>query len=690
VHATLSITADNPDATFAERLAAFCELKFRWVLAALLVLAGGIRWAVLQEFWTENPFATLPTLDSELYWQRAGEIAAGEWWRGEPFHIAPLYPYLLGMFRSLGGGLLALYGVQVALHLATAWAIAAAARIRFGGGAGLLAATLFLGLSEPALFATRILGTTLQLALVALLWWDWARLSVAREPDRGHVIRIGAWIGLLALAFPAAILLIPTYFAWLARAWPDRSETNVLRAGRAAVGAAAAVLVVAPATLHNAVATGDLIPITAHAGITLAAGNGPGSAGIFTPITETSGAVADQAHESARAFELATGRSGSWREIDAYFRDRTVRWWWQNPVDALALFGRKAWWFITSRHYDNVTAFALEREYGLHDASAALPLETPWLLGFALVGFATTVRRRKAFLPEIALVGLSFAVCLLFMYSARYRALAIPVLCGMAAAAVVRWDRVPWPRPVAVFAALLPVPLLIVNAITGFGNVDFMREDFAELLANRYVASGLERHERGNDASAEMHLRRAASIATHDANAKRVLASFYLADEQYPEARSAALDAVRRDPSDELAHRLLYDAQVRAGDYPHARITLDLIEELAPGNGAVQVAMAWFYAACPERTQRNSNRALHHARKAERLMGSEDPDVAMATALAAAAAGDYPQAIAAVRRGVAIADERADVALSLEFSRLLNHIGNRRSVAAQPRLLAGL
>jgi hypothetical protein len=138
VHATLPTAVDGPSPALSRRFAAACEAKFNWVMAGLLLIAGCIRLTVLWEFWSENPFATLPTLDSALYWQRAGEIAAGNAWTGEPFHIAPFYAGLLGLFRSVGGGLLGLYALQTVLHLGTAVALAAATRVRFGGAAGCL------------------------------------------------------------------------------------------------------------------------------------------------------------------------------------------------------------------------------------------------------------------------------------------------------------------------------------------------------------------------------------------------------------------------------------------------------------------------------------------------------------------------------------------------------------------------
>jgi hypothetical protein len=686
VHATpTTANADASAEPWGLRLAASCDAHFWWAMLALLAAAGLIRLGVLREFWLENPFAAFPTLDSELYWRRAAEMAAGRWFGEEPFHIAPLYSYLLGLLRWCGGGLLALYGLQLGLHLATAAIAGAAARHRFGGAAGFATAALFLGLAEPALFATRVLGTTLQLLLVALLWWDWARLADATAPRTGHAIRVGAWIGLLALAYPAALLLVPVYVVWLALPGASSRSPRLVQAGLAA---ATALLIISSATIHNAAVSGEFIPITSHAGITLAAGNGPGSIGIFTPLEDTSGGVKDQARESALAFERAHGRPGSWREIDAYYRDRVVAWWRDHPLDATALFARKAWWFFTSRSYDNVTAFALEREYGLQDASAWLPLETPWIMGLALLGVALAAPRARRYAPELSLAALPLVVCTLFMYSARYRAVAVPVLCGLAGFAAVHWRSAGWPRWAVAAAALLPAPLLLANAATGFGNQDFMREDFANLLVDSHLASGRARRAAGDARGAEAQFRRAADANPDRSDAQRALAGLHLANDRPGEARAAALAAVRRDSEDVAAHRLLYDAQVQAGDYVAAGVTLHFIQKLAPRDGSAQVALAWFFAACPDIARRNPNRSLHHARVAERLLGAEDPNVALAWVLAEAANGDFEAAAARAEHGAALARERGDTSLGDDFTDLLSHVQERRVIASRPPRLA--
>jgi hypothetical protein len=113
---------------------------------------------------------------------------------------------------------------------------------------------------------------------------------------------------------------------------------------------------------------------------------------------------------------------------------------------------------------------------------------------------------------------------------------------------------------------------------------------------------------------------------------------------------------------------------------------LNFLEKLAPADGGVQIALAWFYAACPDASRRNGRRALHHARAAERLLGGDGDDVLLARALAEAADGNFEAATTAAERGAALARERGDPTLRDDFEGLLSHIRQSRVIASRPRL----
>ncbi len=620
--------------------------RFPRALAYLCLAAACVRALVLSEQLADNPFALIPYSDAEHYWRMAADFATGRGLGETPFLVAPLYPVLLALLRALGGDLPTLYALQTGLHLATAALVALAVRERFGPREGLAAAALFLALGEAALYPARVLSATLQLFLAALTWWEWTRIaSTSRagsdRPGVAAVARAGLWVGLLALAFPAALALLPLLGIWMLR-----------RAGpwRAAVALAAGGLAIAPATLANALASGELIPISAHSGITLAQGNDPTSIGIYTPLAGVSRSIHRQHHDVAALFEREKGRAGSWSEVDAWVRARVIAWWRGDPKAAAALLASKLHWTLTSRDYDNVASFALEREQGLGRWAALAPVELPWLLGLALVGAALAARDRRGIAPELALLLPPLLVCIVFHYSGRYRLVAAPVLCGFAGLALVRWQQLGWPRAVTLAIALLPLPLLAADAVTGFGSLDFMRADFARTLARQHARAGMLREAQGDPGAAERHYRHALEAHADDA----------------------------------LAYRALYNLEITRGRWVDARETLGALVRAAPADAEAHLASAWLLAGVPDPALRSADAALVHVGEAERLLGPERTDVLLARALALAESGRIDEAIAATEHGETLARARGEDEVARSFASLREPLRNGREIATPP------
>jgi hypothetical protein len=623
------------------------DRRFVFWLALALAAAAAVRSLLLHESLSESPFALLPYSDGELYWRRAGEIAAGRLAEDGPFQIAPLYPYLLGALRAAGAGLPALHALQLLLGLASAALLADGVRRRFGRAAGLWAAVLFLLLAEPALFATRVVSVTVQVCLAALVLREAARIAPHAPPSAADAARVGACVGLLALAFPAALLLVPAFGAWLllrSGAWPARVRL-------AAAGAGAALAVIAPATLHNALRSGEWIPITAHGGITLAQGNTPASIGIYTPLPDVGLSILEQHRDAARAFEAAHGRRGSWREIDAWFRGRAVQFWRSDPGAAAALLAAKLRWFASAHRYDNVDVFALEREHGLWDTAVWLPLELPWLLGFALLGTALVLRERRGAWPELALAALPLLVCAAFYYSARYRLVAAPAVCALAAVGLAGWRRLPWPRAALAGAVLLPLSFAVWNHATAFEGLEFMREPWTRELAARFARSGAAWEAVGDLELAEQHYRRGA-------------------DAGGPEAR-----------------RRLYNLMVAGGRFDAAADVLRELLAAEPRDAEARLALAWLLATAADPAARRPEEAVRQAREALVLLGDGDPQAWLVLALAEAARGGFAEAEAALARARQLAAANGDPALSADLASLAPVLGTRQAVASPPRRL---
>ena len=85
----------------------FWQMMFFICTAALIA-----RVLILVEAWQSNPLAWVPIEDARVYWDWAAMIASGQLLYTTPFQSAPLYPYLLGLIRYLGGDGIWLKGSQ--------------------------------------------------------------------------------------------------------------------------------------------------------------------------------------------------------------------------------------------------------------------------------------------------------------------------------------------------------------------------------------------------------------------------------------------------------------------------------------------------------------------------------------------------------------------------------------------------
>ena len=139
-----------------------------------------------------NPFSEAFFSDDWVYWVMAGSKAAGNWIPETPFLSAPLFPYLLGFVRWIGGGLKSVYVIQLILGMASILLIAFGTKKRFGETAALIAAALFAFSEEPTMTFTRVMADSVQIFLVTLVWFLWCRLSDQKDPTLNKFLLQGS------------------------------------------------------------------------------------------------------------------------------------------------------------------------------------------------------------------------------------------------------------------------------------------------------------------------------------------------------------------------------------------------------------------------------------------------------------------------------------------------------------------
>lgn len=516
----------------------------RLAIATLLGIGALSQTLILSQQLASDPFAAVPINDALSYWQWSGDVASGKLVGSTPFLSAPLYPYLVGAVRAIGGGLAVVYVLQAALHLATVALLFRVGERRFGFGAGVAGAGLYLVLLEPAYATGRILSSTVQLFAVV---WLWDRLiAAAEEPRRGRLAALGAALGVNVLANPAMLAAVPLAALWIARHAGWRP---------AALVAGVAVLAVAPATLHNWLACREAILVSAQGGVTFYHGNAPGAEGVYHPIPGISGNRIQQ-NVDARAL-VAPETDGSWSATSRAFFGKGLAFLSSDPGGALRLLTRKLWYFFTSRNYGDIYVPAFERSDGFASFLAFAPLPTAWLTLPALLALGWLLRDRRGF-PEALLLLAPLVTVAVFWYSPRYRMPALPLIAMLAAQAFFRSPR---ERARAGLVLLVSIATGAWNRYTGFDALSSYRGQY-ELA----VGGVLLEQDRLPEAESRF---RAAHAAGHP-SALPALADVLRREGRREEAVELLRGAVAREPGSAYAHRSLAVALAEAGELPES------------------------------------------------------------------------------------------------------------------------
>jgi len=549
------------------------ERHFYWVLGGIGLVGLIARLIILIDYLAHNPMAGAPLVDAQVYWDWAARVAGGQLIQNVPFFSAPLYPYLLGLLRAVGGTLTTVYVLQIIADLATAGLLAYAGRLRFGSRVGLLAAALFLLLQEPASFSLRVLTCSLQLLLLAATYLQLIR--VQNRPSLGRHIGLGVAMGLLCLSYPPAVLLVVAVVPWLV--W--QSQRRAADWLRPAVSFGVAAALIAPATLHNYYVSGNLFLIQSVTAVNLRQGNQPNSDGGYTPIPNTSRGREDLFEDVRELYAKQTGKPGSWADIDRYYRNQVIDFWLSDPLRTIRLAARKFYMFLTARNYGDIYAPNPEIRSGLNPCLRLAPLPLPWLIGPALVGLFLLLKRPIRYGPEWMMFAIPLLVVVVHWYTPRYRLPALPVIVLLAAWAIER----AWHWPIRWPVAGPVTGLLVAEIALGFVHeaAGFDLADPSSPLFNSAAAL----HRQGKVEEAIQLWRRALTLKPRDLEARTALGDVLLSLGRTEEAQAEFERALAINPtSKDLAGRVakLLFAQ---GRYAQAEQVLTRVVEANPGDG---------------------------------------------------------------------------------------------------------
>jgi len=367
-------------------------------------------------YWVGKPM----THDEHEYLSLARNLNAGRGFAydspaaGEParehFGRAPVYPlFLAGVLRIAGDDRRhdhaprSVKFAQAFIGVGTVLLIAAITRRAAGGRAAVIAAWIA-ALYPPLVFiGAYVLSEALFAALALASVWvlGSARGStISREPATTSFIAAGALAGLAALTRPVMLVFVALAILDLVRRRPVAAVAFGI----------AAVLVIAPWTLHNIRTHDRFILIASEGGITFWTGN--------HPLARGEGDMAANPRLKLANRDLRARHAGLTPEQlePVYYREAFAAIA-QQPVRWMGLLARKAFYFWVP----------IGPSYTLHSTRYRLATTVPYLLllPFAVLGAFNLMRRPTTPRALFLLALSSFIAAIVFFPQERFR---IPVL----------------------------------------------------------------------------------------------------------------------------------------------------------------------------------------------------------------------------------------------------------------------
>ncbi len=567
----------------------------------------GLRLLCLRAFLGSPQFLPLGG-DRGLYQDAATALCQGQGW-SEILSFLPLYPVLLsGLYRATGGPNLAAAAIlQAVLEGGTALLIAGLARRRFGVGAGLLAGLGYAALGPAAAYSLVTMPVSLGLfwtALTATLVERWQQAWT-----RARAVILGLTLGAGGQVLGPFWLMLAPSALWLGiQSGPPLRRRLALSLLVMAGGAACAL----PTLVHNALAGGGWIPITAHGGLNLYLGNQPACSGYAAAMPGLRRSAAEMTRDSAALASRLAGKRLGPAEADRYWRQRALDFWRRQPLRALSLTAKKTHRLASVRDFDDTGLLRLLPETVRALRWTAIGFGAVWLLACAGYG-------RRSAPPASAglwILGGCFAAGMLLTFvTARYRLPLAVLLLPAAAGTLTQWRTVLasavrrlTPRRVAGLAG-------IVLALAPHPLPDTTLPDELNRSAHWAV--------RGQAGPALAHALKAARHSPASEDAWFAVGNAHMAGNDFSAAVEAYTRAARLGPerTDILfnAGRAL-EGQGQSGE---ALAVYRRVVELDPRN-----AKAWFALAVLYRQAGEPVQAKLALEQAATLVGWDHPDIA--------------------------------------------------------------
>ena len=399
----------------------------RWLVLLILVATALVPRVIMLSSVAGDEFFADPVMDTQVYDDWSWTIVSGEYhgqaelYLSGSYYMGPLYAYfLVAVYSVFGHSVLAACILGVLIGVGTVLLVHGAARRLYGPKVGFFAGLV--AALYPALFFydAALLMSNLLVFLTALMLY---LIVAGQQGDRWyHWLGAGLCIGLYALGRANILLFAPVLALWVFFAWwkkpagmsfrerlRERWRPGLRRAVLLTLGV---LMLVVPATIHNAVVGGEFVPVTANGGINFYIGNNELATGEYVNPSWI-----DVKHDPG-GLSYVQGRLGervSYGEASRWWSARAGEWITENPGRWLGLTATKALYFA---HRHEIMQVA-----NIH---VILGWETPSLFFGVLFSLALAAfvwdRERRRRMGAWWLFALVYAFSIIvFFVTARYR-----------------------------------------------------------------------------------------------------------------------------------------------------------------------------------------------------------------------------------------------------------------------------
>jgi 4-amino-4-deoxy-L-arabinose transferase-like glycosyltransferase len=456
-------------------------------------------------------------LDAAAYHELAARMVAGDWLLGtEPYHLSPLYTWLVALCQLVAGPTLwSIVTVQMALGVATVELTRRSCARLAGPGWGLVGGLAVAGYaplvhSEMQLSVAAV-STFLGAALLnrTLAWLD------TSEGGTATLATMGVLAGASVIARPNALLLLPPLLLLVgATSWRGGGvRTAVIHS---MIVVACMVSVIAPVSLRNRWMAGESVLVTDSGGLNFYIGNGHGANGAFRVPAQVPQAVNAFAQFEAYTdyAQAARRRELTSAEVDDYWYELAWTEIAADPGAWAALLWTKFRLVLADQELPNSDCFRLAVE--VNPWLSLMPVRWWILAPLTLVGLALALVSRD--LRQLVVAGwlvLMAGALVLFFVLSHYR---VPLISAVAILAMLGLrglvNGVSARRPLAVVAVATVLGLAVV----------LQRPVLDEPMGEEWRKYGFGWHQLGNLPRAEAAYQRSLVLEPENISTRKNLA----------------------------------------------------------------------------------------------------------------------------------------------------------------------